>query len=392
MSTGKANNVLYAILVTLFISLFSSHIRAQPYKLALVDKNILSHFATDYHGEQVLFSFYESLLLQADQILEKKIVSVTDKKALPPSANPQDYFSLALYWWPDPQKVDGLPYIRRDGYRNPEVDSTDSRKLWDMSDRVLVLTKAFYITQNEEYLAYLLRQIDTWFVSESTRMNPHLKYAQSIPGRVDGRHWGVIDTHHLSKVPQAISLISEIITIEEEILSGVQEWFGEFNNWLINSDFGIKEAASRNNHSTWFYVQVMAYEVFLGYKNENTINKAIASLERQLEENGAQPYELERQRPFAYAIFNMRAVMQLYHLSGDKAFLDFFERMLAYLDTYISYDKSWPYSISDQPQKESILQLVCFSGNLTSKDIRPLNTIDIYRNQCRQMYQYITLY
>ena len=37
-----------------------------------------------------------------------------------------DYLSFGSYWWPDPDKPDGLPYIRRDGGVNPESQSGSS--------------------------------------------------------------------------------------------------------------------------------------------------------------------------------------------------------------------------------------------------------------------------
>ena len=36
-------------------------------------------------------------------------------KPPPPSGDKHDYLSYSRYWWPDPEKNDGLPYIRRDG-------------------------------------------------------------------------------------------------------------------------------------------------------------------------------------------------------------------------------------------------------------------------------------
>ena len=44
--------------------------------------------------------------------------SVMDKKELPPSKDKHDYLSYSRYWWPDPDKEDGLPYIRKDGVVN----------------------------------------------------------------------------------------------------------------------------------------------------------------------------------------------------------------------------------------------------------------------------------
>ncbi|MEI9974387.1 MAG: alginate lyase family protein [Ignavibacteriota bacterium] len=38
--------------------------------------------------------------------------SVVQKSRVPPSGDKHDYLSQAPYWWPDPAKPDGLPYIR----------------------------------------------------------------------------------------------------------------------------------------------------------------------------------------------------------------------------------------------------------------------------------------
>ncbi len=43
---------------------------------------------------------------------------MTDKQIAPPSGDPHDYVSFARYYWPDPAKPDGLPYVNRDGQHN----------------------------------------------------------------------------------------------------------------------------------------------------------------------------------------------------------------------------------------------------------------------------------
>ena len=58
------------------------------------------------------------LILDADTLLDKPCGSVMDKTYNPASGNKHDFFSMATYFWPDPTKPDGLPYIRRDGYTN----------------------------------------------------------------------------------------------------------------------------------------------------------------------------------------------------------------------------------------------------------------------------------
>src|SRR5258707_4953097 len=65
------------------------------------------------------------LLEDADKAMTDEPWSVTDKKVLAPSKDPKDYVSLAPYFWPDPSKADGMPYLSRDGQVNPETPSGD---------------------------------------------------------------------------------------------------------------------------------------------------------------------------------------------------------------------------------------------------------------------------
>ena len=38
-------------------------------------------------------------------------------------------------------------------------------------------------------------------------MNPHLKYGQAIPGKIDGRAIGIIDARHLIRILDSVNLI-----------------------------------------------------------------------------------------------------------------------------------------------------------------------------------------
>jgi hypothetical protein len=58
----------------------------------------------------------------ADEALAlKELYTVMEKKQIPPSGDMHDYMTIAIYFWPDPKKPNGLPYIRRDGEINPET-------------------------------------------------------------------------------------------------------------------------------------------------------------------------------------------------------------------------------------------------------------------------------
>ena len=67
----------------------------------------------------------KSLLVKADAALKQEPLTIVNKPILPASGDKHDYMSVGPYWWPDPDKPDGLPYIRRDGEVNPEVEKTD---------------------------------------------------------------------------------------------------------------------------------------------------------------------------------------------------------------------------------------------------------------------------
>ena len=66
------------------------------------------------------------------------------------SGDKHDYMSLSRYWWPDTSKADGLPYIRKDGISNPEIEKLDRYPLGDFSKSVQSLSLAYYITSDDD--------------------------------------------------------------------------------------------------------------------------------------------------------------------------------------------------------------------------------------------------
>src|SRR5690348_5950511 len=69
-----------------------------------------------------LLPAYQQLLKEADKALQFQPVSVMEKKNNPPSGDKHDYMSIAPYFWPDPSKPGGVPYMNKDGQINPEVN------------------------------------------------------------------------------------------------------------------------------------------------------------------------------------------------------------------------------------------------------------------------------
>ena len=79
---------------------------------------------------------------------------VMQKTATPPGGDKHDYMSLAPYFWPNPDTPNHLPYVRRDGERNPEIkEIADHENMSRMCSAARALALGYYLTGNEDYAA-----------------------------------------------------------------------------------------------------------------------------------------------------------------------------------------------------------------------------------------------
>jgi len=266
-----------------------------------------------YDGDERLVAADDRLLQDADQALVMGPYSVVEKGELPPSADAHDYMSLAPYWWPDPEREDGLPYVCKDGEVNEERESYDSSRLAAMSSAVYTLSTAYFFSDLEDFAERAALLLRTWFVAETTRMNPHLEYGQAIPGRCDGRGIGIIDTHSFSWLVDGIGMLSasEAWTVEDQ--RELEGWFSAYLDWLLESAHGREERAQKNSRATCYDVQVTALALFC-----NRLDLAKEVLERvpervaaQIEADGRQPLELTRTRSLSYSAMNLTAFFDL---------------------------------------------------------------------------------
>ena len=198
--------------------------------------------------------------------LETPLVSVMDKQKLPPSGDKHDFVSYGPYWWPDPKKPDGLPYIRRDGEVNPESrgPATDYHAMGRMADAVKTLALAYFLSHDEAYAAHAARLLRAWFLDPATRMNPNLNFGQAIPGVCEGRGVGIIDTVSLLPIPDATLVLLPSAAWTDADQQGLRDWFAAYLQWLLTSKNGKDEAAAENNHGTWYDAQVAALAIYVG--------------------------------------------------------------------------------------------------------------------------------
>ncbi len=275
-------------------------------------------------GDAALQAAYAKLLGEAEAALSAGPWSVMDKAHTPPSGDKHDYFSVGPYWWPNPDTADGLPYIRRDGETNPQRADYDSDPLKQLVAAVDTLALAYFFSDDERFAGHAAHLLRVWFLDDSTRMNPHLNYAQAIPGVCDGRGIGIIDTLQLSRSVDAIGLLASSPHWEPVDQVGMVDWFRRYLRWLLESPLGQDEARQHNNHGVWYDVQVASFALLAGMDDSARtllVSSAPQRISNHIAADGSQPHELARTRSLSYSVMNLRGLMDLARL-GEQFGLD----------------------------------------------------------------------
>ena len=308
------------------------------------------------NGDKSFAAALASLETDAEEALSIAPLSVANKDATPPSGDKRDYMSQAPYFWPDPNTSNGLPYIRRDGERNREIDKfPNHRQLDQLVDAVETLALAYYFKADEKFGAKAATLLRVFFVESKTRMNPHLQYAQGIPGINTGRGIGLIETRGLTRLVDAVGLLNgcKAWTLSDQ--RSLEAWFSEFLRWMLESQNGREEAAAKNNHGTYYDLQAVSFALFVR-RNDLATNILLAAREKriaqQIEPDGRQPFELARTKAWSYSLGNLQGLMSLARL-GENAGVDLWNYQTAdgrsirkaidYLMSFAVGDQEWPH-------------------------------------------------
>ncbi|EIP97841.1 Alginate lyase [Opitutaceae bacterium TAV1] len=266
-------------------------------------------------GGKTLLPALGKLRADADRVLKRKVESVLDKTEIPESGDKHDYLSIGPYWWPDPKKPDGLPWIRRDGQVNREGRSAgDSDAFFRLSDSVWTLALAWYLTDHAPYAEQAAKITRIWFLDPGTRMNPDLEYAQAVPGVSKGRDIGIIDSVILINLTDGLALLENSAAWTAEDRDGMHAWVSRYLDWLLSSKNGRSEQKQLNNHGTWYDTQVVQFALVTGRTRlaRDTLLKArSARLLAQVLPDGRQLRELDRTSPLHYSAYNARALLTL---------------------------------------------------------------------------------
>ena len=299
---------------------------------------------------------FRNLVSLADDDLLLKPPTVMTKEYIPASGSKHDYVSLARYAWPDETQPNGLPYVMRDGVSNPELKKFDRNKLSAMANAVYRLSLAYYFSGEEKYAQKATELIRVWFIDKKTKVNPNLRFAQHVPGKADGRCYGVIDAYSYVKMLDGVQLLEKSKSFTQKDSKLLKAWFSQLLKWLLTHPQAIEESYQKNNHATAYDVQVAAYALYTGNKKvfsdivDNFPKRRIAT---QIMPDGKQPYELRRTLAFGYSQFNLKHIIDLmlmikhqgvdfrqYCVSGEHSFFKAMDFLAPYMGKSVS---DWPY-------------------------------------------------
>ncbi|QNK61601.1 alginate lyase family protein [Pedobacter sp. PAMC26386] len=270
-------------------------------------------------------SLIAPIISKAVDFLTAKPKSVMDKISTPPSGSKHDYMSQAPYFWPDPSKPNGTPYIRKDGERNPDIRKiTDAAFLHELTNQCKFLSLAYYFTGQEKYATKAIELLHAWFIAPETKMNPNLNYAQAIPGINDGRGIGIIESRSLIELADWMGLLATSKSLSVAETEGIKTWYKQYLDWLLTSKNGKDEHRSKNNHGTIYDAQVASFALFTDNEElaKNTLTASLQRIAIQITPEGEQPLELARTKAYSYSTMNLNDGWFNLALLGERAGID----------------------------------------------------------------------
>ena len=308
---------------------------------------------------------------KAQEALNQHPLSITDVISPMGKVHINEYYSNGDYWWPDPDKKDGLPYIRRDGESNPDAFMYHRFAIRKTRTAISHLTRAYMHTKDEIYAEKAVELLKLFFINEDTKMMPHLLYAQALPGICSGRGIGIIDTLHITDIPFALEVLKKSNSLTNDIYNKMVRWFEDYLEWMTTHQHGFDESNEPNNHGICYYVQVAVFALFtentqlLEHCREMFFKKVIV----QMNKDGGFDKELARTKPYGYSLFVLDNFITLCHVLSDKK-NNFWEykttdgrcarKANEFMIPYIKNKEIWPYKkdveyFDDYPSRMSFM-------------------------------------
>lgn len=289
--------------------------------------------------------------------LETPVITLGERKSLfGEQAQANEYVSYALYYWPDPANPDG-PYKAIDGKKNEKLRSMDdSGKMAAFINTVCQLGRQYESSKDQKAASRAGEWLRAWFIAPSTRMQPHLKYAQIRPGhRPESDGGGIIDLYRMPDFLDALTTLKRSKALTKEEWKQVDAWLTQYYAWLTASRQGEHAHTRNNNHYLFYVAQCASLARFLGRDREERkwLAEAFANMDRHIAPDGSQPEELKRAEPWQYSVYTLQAwayLVRAAERTGDKNYRyrktpagASIQKAADYLLRFRSNPEAWPW-------------------------------------------------
>ena len=261
-----------------FFSLFTAVVTAAP--ITTFNTTLIAYTQRRIKaGDKSFNAAYAAVVAAGDVWLNQGPWSVTAAHDTPPSGDKHDYFSYARYGWPCNEAFtvcrvinpagcnmsSGLPWELCDGHANGISNAQSAAPLFaNVTASLQALSFAYLFSGKAEYATKAAEIARAWFVTESTRMNPNLNYAQMLPPN-EGEWYGVMDlTTNFATVLDAIAFLEPSGAWTPADEAGLIDWCRNIVTWLKTSPQGVEESTQTNNHQTHYRTVTTACLLWTG--------------------------------------------------------------------------------------------------------------------------------
>ena len=298
------------------------------------------------------------LIKQADKIVNDPTQhTIVYKQEIPLNGDIHDFFTVPRYWHPDPNNK-SKPWILKDGEINPLSESSkdDGVQLRTMCNKVYILARTYFYTQNQIYAKKATELIHDFFIDSKTFMRPALNYGGYVQGVYDQRIIGTIETANLIFVVESIGLLASYDGWKSEYQEAMLNWFDNYLKWLVTSDMGKSIKKIKNNIANWYDLQIVCYALFTGrldFSKEILSEVGWKRLDEQINRDGFFSEEIKRTKSFSYSVYSLDALTHLANVSNNIGGYDLWnhsragtkvlEKAIQNLGQYVDKPNDWKF-------------------------------------------------
>jgi hypothetical protein len=301
---------------------------------------LLAQTKTSSHPDVAAID-HDRILAQANAYLSEKPSTLSTLLCPRSPGSPQDFYSEAEDYWPDPANTTG-PFIAHTGSPNPDAFVAHRDALLNLCICVPALTAAFVLTNEARYVQRAVLHLRAWFVDPATRMTPSLMYGQTIRPAKNGRPDGVVEAVHLAEVVLCIPFLSSSEDFADADRAAIQKWFADYFEWLNSSRLAGLARDAKSHLGTSWLLQAAAIAHLNEIKDDAPLTTLrhqykSSTIRAQIVANGTFPRELSTSNPYRNTLFN----------------LDMFAGVCLLLST--RFESVWDYELQDGPGMRTVI-------------------------------------